>query len=117
MKVKALKRHGYDGVTRLQGDEYFMDNEKHVKLLAATKTIKVIGVEKSFSEKEIKRTIKSSEVRTKKTKEKFDENKNRETNKNESDSKSSEAKKGFYSRKDMIADEKKPIDKKKKAKR
>lgn len=44
MRVKALKRHGYGGETYKQGDEYFIDNVKHARILVATRTIKIMPV-------------------------------------------------------------------------
>lgn len=58
MKVKALKRHGYGGKIHLQGEEYYIDSEKHVHILSAVKAIRIV-LEPSHNQK-------LSEVKTEK---------------------------------------------------
>lgn len=99
MKVKALKRHGYAGITRKQGTEFIIDNMKHVKLLVATKHVKII---ENTDPRTVKKIEKQKEKVAVKTETKI---KDRKVNK---------AKSGFYSRKDMIAVDNKSVDKKKK---
>lgn len=39
LKVLTIKRHSYGGRVRQQGDEYYVDHEKHLKFLIAIKKV------------------------------------------------------------------------------
>jgi hypothetical protein len=88
MKVKALKRHGYAGVTRNQGTVYFIDNPAHVKLLVATKTVKLVPetATKTESKAKVAKVKRDEEKVEKKTKTKVKKSKS------------------HYSRKDLTAE-------------
>lgn len=42
MKVKALKRHSYNRRIYKQGDEYHIENEKHVQIFCAVKCVRIV---------------------------------------------------------------------------
>lgn len=99
MRVRAMKRHGYAGVTRNQGTEFVINNTKHAGLLVATGRIKIIENEKSQPEKKIEM---SEDTVVKNTKAKCKSKKQ----------KRKQSQTSFYSRKDMIADDNKTNGKK-----
>lgn len=95
MLVKTLKGHSYGKRGRKQGDEYHIDNMKHVKLLVAVGKIKiipeVISADVKVTAKVKKESAKKPE--TKKT-----------TKTKEQPRKVSKTKASSYSRKDMKAE-------------
>lgn len=99
IKVKALKRHGYGGKIRAQGTEYFIDNEKHVQILCAVKTIKIVlekltDVRLTQPGKGKTKTLKKEEPKT------VNNGKSKVLKDEESEGKD---RKGIYNRKDMVA--------------
>ena len=93
MLVKTLKGHSYDRRGHKQGEEYHIDNPKHVKLLVAVGKIKVIPetvkIEKpvKFAKESVKKTVDKKTVKL------------RPKTRNVSNDKASS-----YSRKDMQAE-------------
>lgn len=117
MLVEAIKRHGYGGMMRSQGTQYFIDNPKHVKLLSATKRIRIISpgsAEKKVDSKtqsKVKQVVSQTNSKIKipkiNTANKVENNKIVKVNKRKKAIKPRESKHKRYSRKDMMPEENK----------
>lgn len=75
LKVLTIRRHSYGGRVRQQGDEYYVDHEKHLKFLIAIKKVvpaPAVPVKKPAPKRAPKRPAKRRIVAQKSTYERKD---------------------------------------------
>jgi len=92
MLVKALKRHKYDGRIRMQGDEYDVHAEKHVRVLEAMRKVRRVPQTITAAEYTKPNAVEGKDTKKKPSKKK--------TSKKKSEKKTD----GKYKRKDMVAE-------------